>query len=277
MTSKKNTAKPFIIDDESLTDPTVKDKVFCPIINGEAKGHGLVPRDYSIYPAEMFAPPSEINLIPQSEWSSRLKEQEQNNSRLSDVRGSIPSLDQNGQGYCWAYSTGSCLTLIRAINNQPYVRLSPHGVACKIKNFRDEGGWCGLSAKFSRENGYPTVLTWPEKSMSRQHDTAATWQDAAKRKVTEDWVDLTRDVYDQNLTFDQVATCLLSGIPCAVDFNWWSHSVCGMDLVEVEAGSFGLRIWNSWSDSWEDRGTGILRGSKAIPNGAVAIRVAGAA
>ena len=162
--------------------------------------------------------------------------------------------------------------LARAVALAPHVRLSAHAVACKVKNFRDEGGWCGLSAKFVRENGIPTVGFWAEKSMSRTFDTAETWANAAKHKIDEDWVDLTRPVWGQNLTFDQVATCLLLGIPCALDFNHWSHSVCGLRLVRVEAGSYGIKIWTSWTDSWGDRGMGILRGTKAVPDGAVATR-----
>lgn len=166
--------------------------------------------------------------------------------------------------------------LLRGVMNQPHVRLSAHAVACKIKSFRDEGGWCGLSAKFQREQGCPSVAFWPEKSMNRSHDRPEVWANAGLHRVSEEWVDLTRDVYDQTLTFDQVATCLLSRIPCALDYNWWAHSVCGMDLVEVESGSFGIRILNSWTDGWEDRGTSVLRGNKAIPDGAVALRVSGA-
>jgi hypothetical protein len=256
-----------------IDDSTPDDGLLNPVVDGELKGRG---HDPSQYVPTMFAPPAELPLIPRSEWSDRIKEQERLKSRLSDIRGSIPSLDQNGQGYCWAYSTTSCVMLLRAKANQPYVRLSAHAVACKVKNFRDEGGWCGLSAKFQREQGCPSVDFWPEKSMSRSHDKPETWANAALHKVTEDWVDLGKAVYDQNLTFDQVATCLLSGVPCAVDFNWWSHSVCAVDLVEVEPGSFGLRILNSWSDSWSERGMGVLRGSKAIPTGAVALRVTGA-
>ncbi len=616
--SKKNTLKPFIIDDESIISPYVKDKVFNPIVDGEVKGHGYVPRDYATYPQEMFDPPRDLKIIPRSELSDRIKEQERMKSRLSDIRGDIPSLDQNGRGYCasadtevltssgfvrwdeynwsdllgtvnphthslefqhplqkhvyqysgemvcstnrridfsmtpdhrmwvrkwdqgirtlsnqysfqraadlgwyvglmpapsgfvgtelvelavegdrsydgddflalvsaivscgyvggsdntkgwvsfccfrederakyealaqrtgfkekpsergvwvrynahalskwiqqncytdsgnlkaqdkkipdivkcsssrqikhflsffgdqdhnpsagrkyysaskrvaddlqelclrigkrasvdfrqgrdsvrcdgviihskglwevyeakedrlcldrkkhiesdrykglvycatvpngtlvtrkngtvlisgncWSHSTTSCVMLLRALNNQPYVRLSAYAIACMIKNFRDEGGWCGLSAKFWREKGCPSSQFWPERSVSRNNDNPATWANAALHKISEEWTDLTQQVYDQNLTFDQVATCLLLGIPCALDFNWWSHSVCGMDLVEVEPGSFGIRIWNSWGDNWEDRGMGILRGNKAIPNGAVALRVTGA-
>lgn len=272
MASKKNTPRPFIIDEETLTDPRIRDQVFVPLIDGAVKGHGLVERDYAKYPPEMFDPPSDLKTIPQSEWGDRSKEQEKQQARLSDLC-TWTSLDQNGQGYCWCYSTTLAVMIIRAIMGQPHVRLSAHGLAWKIKNGRDEGGWCGLSGKGHRDLGCPSVVFWPEKSMSGQHDKPETWANAALHKVTEEWVDLTRNVYDQNLTFAQVATCLLSGIPVAVDFNWWSHSVCACDLVEVEPGSFGLRIRNSWTDSWGDRGFGILRGSKSIPNGALAIRV----
>jgi hypothetical protein len=264
----------FIIDDETIHKPGVRDRVFAPVVDGEVKSHGLVPRDYSKFPQEMFAQPSEMQLIPRAEWSARIKELEKQKARLSDLR-TWPSLDQNGQGYCWAYSTTATAMLTRAADNLPYVRLSAHSVACKVMNFADRGGWCGLSAKFIRENGIVPASLWPEKSMSRANDTPAAWEAAKSFRITEDWVDLARREWDQNLTFDQVATCLLSGIPCAVDFNWWAHSVCAMDLVEVEPGSFGLRILNSWTDQWGDKGVGILRGSQAIPDGAIATRVVG--
>jgi len=175
---------------------------------------------------------------------------------------------------CWAYSTTMATMLVRARANLPYVRLSAHAVGCKVKNFRDEGGWCGLSAQFLREKGVPSVEKWPEKSMSRQYDNEATWLDAARYKTTEDWVDLTRRVYDQNLTFAQVVTCLLNNIPCALDFNWWGHSVCGIRAVNV-GGEVCIKIINSWTDQWGENGMGVLKGSKKIPNGAVAIRVVG--
>ena len=265
-------SKPFLIDDE--TAPHITDA-----LNPEGFGHGLVPRDYSVHPVEMFAPPSEIKIIPQTEWSARIKERQELKAtgrdlkkRMNDGKKHV-SLDQNGQGYCWFYSNTHTVMYQRAAAGQPYVRLSAHSGACKIKNFRDQGGWCGLGAKFIRENGIVPTSLWPEKSMSRSHDTPEAWAAAKQYVVTEDWVDLTRSVYDQTLTFEMVATCLLTGVFCAVDFNWWAHSVCAIDLVEVEPGSFGLLIQNSWTDNWGEDGLGVLRGGRAIPDGAIATRV----
>lgn len=264
---------PAIIDDSTTFDRLVP----------TTHARGYVERDYAQYPAEMLAAPTDIKLIPRSEWSARIKERKQLKIGLRYVRetmdGGNPhvSLDQNGQGYCWFYSGTHAVMYARGQAGMPYRRLSAHAGAWKIKGGRDEGGWCGLSAEFLAKNGCPTVAEWPEKSMSGRYDTAATWEAAKLNRVAEQVVDLTRAVYDRNLTFDLVVSLLLVNVPVQVDFNWWSHSVCAIDVDELEPGSFCPLIQNSWTDAWEDRGTAFLQGSRAIPDGAVAtLSVSGA-
>jgi len=266
---------------ELILDDSTPSSVLFP----RTHARGAIPRDYATDPVEMFAPPTDMPLIPRSEWSARIKEQKENKSRLSDVRNrgnngsAVPSLDQGQVGYCWAHSTTHATMIVRMLMGLPYVPLSAYAVAATIKNGRDEGGWCGLSAKFLREKGVPAQSFWPQgdRNYAKYQSNQAVWDNAKLHRTTEDWVDLTRQVYDQSLTFDQLATCLLMGTPCAVDLNWWGHSVCALDLEEVEPNSFGIRIWNSWGDGWSENGTGILRGNKAVPDGAVALRVVPAA
>jgi hypothetical protein len=248
------------------------------MVNGVFMRRGGVPRKYD-HPVSEYRGLPDLPLIPKSEWSDRIKDKVKNGSQLSDIRlrgnagQSIPSLDQNGKGYCWAHSSTAAVMMSRAVAGLPYVPLSAYAVACTIKNYRDEGGWGALSLDFICQRGVPSSEFWPMQSMSRSNDNAATWENAAKHKCLAGWYDLDQAQYDRSLTFDQVATLLLSNIPVVVDYNWWGHSVCALDLVETSSGQFGVRILNSWGDDWSDRGMGVLAGSKAIPNGAVAPRL----
>ena len=233
---------------------------------------GLIPRDYTSHPVGYNAKPFDLALIPESEWADRLAEQIRDKAQLHDVRNAglnghpIPSGDQNGQGYCWAYSTGSALMLTRAKQGEPYVELSPHAVAWVIKGGRDQGGWGAESLEFVAANGMPSSASWPLRSMDgKKYNTAAMRADAAKQRISE-WMDI------PPRSKPHLVTCLLLGIPVVSDFNWWGHSVCSMSLLSLNP--FRTTIWNSWGDRWGDNGAGILEGSKAIPDGMICPRVA---
>jgi hypothetical protein len=244
-----------------------------PVVGGGQKARGLIPRDYQRCPIGYLgalAKPFDLPLIPESEWQARLDAQVAEHAQLSDIRnrgmgGSpIPSRDQDGKGYCWAHSGVSAHLLVRALVNEPYADLSAYAVACMIKDFRDEGGWGSEGVEFQGTKGVPTSEFWPQQSMSRSNDNPKTWENAARHKYVE-WM----DGAPQNKA--QLVTALLSNCPCVCDYNWWSHSVCGMDLVGLSP--FRIRIWNSWGDSWSENGTGILEASKAIPDGLLVARV----
>jgi hypothetical protein len=162
---------------------------------------------------------------------------------------------------CWAHSSVSAMLIRRAADGEPYADLSAYAVACIIKGYRDEGGWGAESLEWIAQHGVPTAKTWPQQSMSRSNDNAAMRAEAALHKYT-DW----RDIDPGNMKA-QLVTCLLLGMPVVSDFNWWSHSVCTIDLVSLNP--FRTRIWNSWGDSWSENGTGILEGNKAVPDGAL--------
>ena len=237
---------------------------------------GLSPRNYGMHAFGALGIPmatTTVPKIPRSEWSDRIKELEDKKALLSDIRmtagpngGPIPSLDQNGKGYCWAHSTVSAALLSRAKAGQPFADLSAYAIACIIKYYQDEGGWNGESMEFLRSRGCPTADHWPQRSMNASNDNPLTWANAALNKDTE-WIEIAEGDFDMQMTL------LLMGHPHALDLNWWGHSVCAADPVEIERGSYGVRIWNSWGDSWSDQGMGVLTESNARNNGAIALCV----
>ncbi len=262
------------------------------------------------YPGEvgMHAVPDLVAFDP-STFPARIKELEDTQSRLSDYRmkgwngNMIPSRDQNGKGYCWAHSGVSAHLLLRARDEMPYVDLSAYAIACIIKSYADEGGWGAQGLAFQMARGCPSSQFWAQQSMSRSNDKPETWANAGLHKIQEGWIDLGAQEYDRTLTFNQEITSLLCRVPVIKDENWWSHSISGCDAVNGAAqwgltrgesgklldrdefdafwgmnhpvtGGIGVRIWNSWGDSWSANGMGVLTGSQAVSDGAVAPRVA---
>lgn len=274
---------------------------------------GLVPRD----PVEQKVgycaaiPPAQMKTYTLDELAKIADEQESSKSRLSDlyVTGDggkyVASLDQNGQGYCWAYGTVGALTLARIKMRLPYKRLSAHAVGCKVKGFRDEGGWGALSLDFIIQNGVPDVDHWAEKSMNRSYDTPETWANAKLYLPDATFADLASPVYDRNMSILQQLTCLADHNPTSDDYDWWGHCVNACDVVNGKTqrmftrmasgkiatleefdrvwgmnnpvtGGLGKRIRNSWADSYGNRGFAILTGSKMEASNAVAIITAAA-
>jgi hypothetical protein len=268
---------------------------------------GLVPRDLQEQRVGYSAaiPPAQMQVYSLDEIARIADERERTQSRLSDIIQTadggkyVPSLDQNGQGYCWAYAAVGALMMARAKMRLPFARLSAHAVACKVKNFRDEGGWGALALDYIIKHGCPDVDHWPEKSMSRSHDTAETWANAALYKPDAVFADLSSPVYNRDLSFAQQMTCVVDLNPLAEDHDFWGHAISSCDAVNgksqrvmtradsgklVDLPTFdavwgmnsftaglGKRIRNSWTDRYGNRGFAVLTGSKANASNAVAI------
>ncbi len=238
----------------------------------EGCGRGLEERDYNAYPVGYNSKPFDIPLIPESEWPAKLAQQQAAKAQLHNIRntgkngGRIPSTNQGSTNFCWAHSSVGAVMLLRAAQGEPFEQLSATAVACIIKNFKNVGGWGSQSLEFITERGVPNTAHWPEgpEGIKRHYDSDGTWQNAAKHKVTE-WMDL------QPRNKAQFVTCLLNNLPVVTDLNHWSHSVVTMSIISLNP--FWTLIWNSWGDDWGEFGTGVLKGSKAIPDGAIVPRV----
>lgn len=198
---------------------------------------GLKPRDYDKHPEGSLkgAKPQAIDLIPRSEWDERIKEQERTKTRLSDhilrtyeTSQPIKSLDQNGTNYCWGHGPTTALIHVRCKAGLPYLKLSAVSVCAPVKNFSNVGGWGDQALEYMVKYGINTEDEWPINKISRSYYTSEN-KEKAKRNTVLEWIEL------QRRNFDQKATWMLNGWPVASGYNWWSHEVCGIDLVIISA------------------------------------------
>src|SRR5436190_12690648 len=83
---------------------------------------GLIPRNFRSFPSGCFAFAQEFpdsELIPDGEWADRLAFNRANKCGLLDIRADnyemLKSLDQDGFGLCWAFSSTKAVMYLRAI------------------------------------------------------------------------------------------------------------------------------------------------------------------
>ena len=244
---------------DSLSDPNLSPPA--------GFSRGLEPRDFDRYPFGGLAAPFDLSDIHRDEWADRIREREFAEATLTDVMtaAKIKCKSQENTNYCWAFGVTTAVEIMRASQGLPTVSLSPASMAAPIKNYRNQGGW-GLEAiEYNEQNGiYPSAL-WPDTSRDSDHKTPEGDVIAKDYQVTE-WYDL------ESNNFDQLATALLLGFPCALGLDWWRHLICAVDLVMIDSRKFGVRIRNSWGSAWGEDGYGILTERKSIGD-AVAPRV----
>lgn len=229
---------------------------------------GLIPRDYTAEPlGEGYAGPMEFELIPRAEWPDRIADMERSKSRLTDLAdfNGLTVLNQNGTNLCWCNGVVRCVELLRLVQGETPVRLSPASVGGPLTGYRNVGGWGSKALKYVVENGIVPASDWPCNAIDRKYDTEATRKLRALYQC-DDWY----DVPPRN--FDAMMTCVLLRMPCAVAFNWWSHLVCAA-APKHENGKFGIVIDNSWGTSWGVDGRSVLWEGKGTPDECLAPKV----
>jgi hypothetical protein len=249
-----------------INDSTWQDHLQ-PVIDGERKSHGLVPRDYSARPVGHYAhiPKFSLPLIPRTQWPALIQQKTQDASWLSDIvkRAGYSSLDQDGSPLCWCHSSTGGAMAIRALMNEPFVALSAYYVAYKITGGRMRGGDGSESASFIAKNGVADQTHWPQGQFSKSLDTTETEANAAKHKATLVMMDL------EPGNWDQTFTALANDFAVVCDYDWWSHSVIGLGIAATDT----IIFRNSWGDSYGTNGFNTIQGKRAIPDGQVAIGV----
>lgn len=178
--------------------------------------------------------------IPRSDYSAAIKEQAAIKSRVSDYCD-FPAYDQNGIPYCWANGPSQAATMMRRIMGLPLVRFSSASIGGPITGYVSRGGYEGDALEYLVKHGAVDEQFWPNNAISRKYDTPETQANRKLHKVLEAF---------ECHSFEDWADGCLGCLPGAFAYNWMGHVMAMSDLVEIEANSFGLRVRNSWKDSW---------------------------
>lgn len=253
---------PLIIDDDNWDQFALEQTT-------QFGSAGTFVRDYVESPVGSLTFASQFPgpLIKRPDWSAMIKEREERGQTLQRIMldAGVKVKDQGRTNYCWAFAPVSALELNRAAAGLPYVDLSPTSVAARVKNFRNVGGFGTQALQELATRGVNAASQWPTNAIDRKYDNQQSRVQANSFRQTEWW-----DLQPKNL--DELITALLLGLPCPVVYMWWGHQVLAIDPVEVEPGSFGVRILNSWGTRWGDKGFAIIRGSRVLPDEAYAAR-----
>jgi hypothetical protein len=204
-------------------------------------------------------------LIPASEWQARIQErQERGNTTRALMAANGIQIKRQTIGYCWIFAPTLAVEIARVQQGNKHIPLSPASAGAYVKNFRDRGGWGHEALDRIHAAGINTTAEWPDNALDRRLDTQANREAAIKNRVPEWW-----HLPDDNVP--AVISALLRGFTVAVGFNWWGHEVLAIDPVWID-GEACYEIANSWGPEWGDKGFGVLRGRKAVPQDAVVPR-----
>ncbi|HNB60026.1 MAG TPA: C1 family peptidase [Phycisphaerales bacterium] len=201
-------------------------------------------------------------LIPRSEWQARIEERKRLKITCRDLckAAGLPPKDQQRTNYCWINAPTYCCEVVRVMQNQPLVILSPASAGAQIKNYRNVGGWGKEGVEWISEHGLAPVDRWPANAIDRRYATPENQALALNYRIDR-WAELEPN------NLDQLVSAVLRGHPVAIGLAWWRHEVTAVDADWVD-GEAVVVIRNSWGQ-WGDDGYGTLRGRKALPDDAV--------
>jgi len=251
-----------LYESEVILDDATSDGQLMDMMQGFERGYDPEGRPegygYGSYAAKFDS----SLLIPESEWQARIQEAEQQGSRISDIltRLRIPHKDQASTNYCWANGPCHAAETLRAMQNLPYVSLSPASVAAPIVKFRNVGGWGLEAVKRAIAIGFVPSRLWPDNAIERRYQTSEAISEASKFRFRE-WTEC------KPRARAELISMAIRGKPGSLGFNWWGHLVMGCEAVWLD-GEVALRIRNSWK-GWGANGFGIVRGAKMLADDAV--------
>lgn len=204
-------------------------------IHGETRVAGCLPRASSFGEVcRVFA--DDFATIPRDQWDAML-----NAITLRPYVNHI--FNQRSVGSCAAESSTQGLQVIRAVNNQPFVKLNPWSVYHFTSGGRDNGSSIDSNLVQLREYGAVPMDDW-KRSDGWRKIPMPNWRELAEPyRICEFW-----DI--ENIL--EFGSALLLGFP--VVFGWEGHSVLAVALKDSRT----LIYANSWGEDWNNGGFSTL-------------------
>jgi len=248
-----------------MSELIINDDNYNSHINFEDRGKGLNPRDWEkvTYGNTEVAAAITLPLIPRAEWPDRIADMVRTKTRISDIVKDSPLKikDQKQTNYCHANSPARVVEILRLIQGQSYVELSPGSIGGPITNFTNSGAWILDDLKQVVKGGVASTDYVPLNQISKAGWKQGAVENALLHQVTE-WVEIPRG----RVAFDYCMTLALCRIPVCVAYNWWRHATTVEDPYMDDNGKFGLRESNSWGTGYGQQGYFILMEGKGTPD-----------
>lgn len=251
----------------SVSLPVVRDgniSRYYNIRSSSRLGRGFEERNYDKQPigfASYSARVPDHLIIPRSEWSDRIKEQQKEGKHLFRVKwdNDLPTLHQSRTKYCWGQCVINTLHTLREYHGYDFIYFSTASVCAPIARYVNRGGWPVKAVEYIAQHGVAPKSLWPPNAIDKKYARAAA-KERQKYKFTE-WYDIRPN------SFEEVASLLLRNVPIAAGFNWWGHAIELLTLVEWAPNQFGVVIDNSHGDRFGVRGKVILDEKMGTPQG----------
>ena len=212
-------------------------------------------------------------LISRSDLSAAIKQKNEQQSWIDDWQD-FPPMDQDGLPICWTQGDCAGAATLSVMAGLSYEELSGSSIAVPISG-GNSGGWEGDTLDYMVRYGAAAVNVWPNVATNRRYLTDPAVAESRKKHMTLEA--LTLNYRDRSQRFLAVATALINNMPVPFAYNWMSHVMYFVRVVEIEAGSFGLMVRNSWGN-WGAKnrfgyaGYNVYREGKGTPDSAHCLR-----
>lgn len=247
-----------------MADAQMLDEITAPDGSRRKLGNNIPTRSHSTSWPVFAAGPTNVQLIPRTQWDGLLAEFDS----LNEFHPAVPYVhDQNGIGQCNADATASLIEFTRAIQGLPSVKLSAADLYHRINDGVDRGSLLEDAIREVMDRGIGTADTSGLRWKSGEFKGPAPAAERARFKVLEAYL---------CPTFEHCFSAVLQGFGLVSGILWYDSYTPDLDgWLPSPAGRFGghailgykparrngkYGIWhvNSWGNSWGRNGRFVI-------------------